>query len=127
MTELPECHHRGKIIGTKCECYCDRFAGPDYAKRKLSLCRDRCPFVDKPNRKQPWYRPGTLLATAFRWTGIAWAVRLWSRWTAKPCGCKQRQMKIDRWWVRLCAKLRYQKQENSRSNLSILGDRDAGD
>lgn len=42
--------HRGRIFGESCECFSNKFVGPDFAIRPLLVCLHPCPFANKPNR-----------------------------------------------------------------------------
>lgn len=88
LTTLPDCIHRGKIYGDHCECFSDRFAGPDFAIRPLRVCTHPCPFINKPNRGP---------ARQIRRTACVYLGPILSRTdeSGRPCNCPTK-------WTRKC-------------------------
>lgn len=95
--QRPDCIHAGRVVKPdKVECSCNRFAGPDFARRSISeVCDHPCPFKNKPNRteaERQMYRPVYGLGD---WVA-GWLYRFGLRKREGcGCGCDQRRDRLN--------------------------------
>ena len=103
---MTPCIHRGRIVGDKCECYSNRFAGADFALRPLSLCEKPCPYRNKPDRQRGLGDTISVLLASIGITKARYSRLIWWRKPGKGCGCTARAALLNRlvnyralrWW-----------------------------